>query len=180
MRSIVGGCLALALMGCSRAPADASASAATTAAAADATVATTPAADAPPGALAAQTVDPLFGAVAAGSEAPAHMLNRYILDLLNGNRSGSDAAWAFAPADPRHADDALLRQLPDLHSLRLDSEPPLPRDNERPSRLLEVPVRVRASTGQGTFRFHGWYRVQPRADGQGWQIQSAKLEPTLD
>lgn len=178
MRSTLGWCLAIALMGCSRAPADAPASPATAAAEADAAAA--PAANVAATPLAKHGVDPLFGAVAAGSEAPAHMLNRYMLALLNGNRSGSDAAWTFAPADPRHADDALLRALPDLRSLRLDSEPPLPRDNERPSRLLEVPVRVRASTGQGTFRFHGWYRVQPRADGQGWQIQSAKLEPTLD
>ncbi len=180
MRSNVVWCLAIALMGCSRAPADAPASPDTAAGEADAPVATAPADDAKAGPLAAPAVDPLFGAVAAGSEAPAHMLNRYMLALLNGNRSNSDAAWTFAPADPRHADDALLRELPDLRTLRLDSEPPLPRDRERPSRLLEVPVRVRASTGQGTFRFHGWYRVQPRADGQGWQIQSAKLEPTLD
>jgi len=35
-------------------------------------------------------------------------------------------------------------------------------------------------TADGTFRFGGWYRVQPNADGSAWQIQSAQLRPSLD
>ena len=50
----------------------------------------------------------------------------------------------------------------------------------QPPRLLEVPVKIRALTASGTFRYHGWYRVQPSADGRAWQIQSASLQPTLD
>lgn len=46
------------------------------------------------------TIDPLYGAVAIGSESPAAMLNRYMLDLLNQNKARSDAAWAYAP--PTH------------------------------------------------------------------------------
>ncbi|HYQ24548.1 hypothetical protein [Stenotrophomonas sp.] len=125
-------------------------------------------------------IDPLYGAVAAGGESPARLLNRYVLDLLNGNQAGIDDAWAIAPPDARRADDAVLRLLPDVRNLRLDSDPAVPRDAQQPPRLLEVPVRIRASTGEGQFRYHGWYRVQPRADGQGWQIQSAQLQPTLD
>jgi len=108
------------------------------------------------------------------------MLNRYMLDLLNQNKARSNAAWAHAPADPRHADDAVLRLLPDVRNLRLDSDVALPRDDGQPPRLLEVPVKIRAVTANGTFRYHGWYRVQPSADGRSWQIQSASLQPTLD
>lgn len=108
------------------------------------------------------------------------MLNRYVIALLNRNRSASDAAWAIPPADPHRADDAAIRQLQGVRTLRLDSEPPVARDGQHPPKLLEVPVRIRAVTTQGTFRFGGWYRVQPSADGRGWQIQSAQLRPTLD
>ncbi|HBG90423.1 MAG TPA: hypothetical protein DDX20_09850, partial [Stenotrophomonas sp.] len=130
--------------------------------------------------VASPAIDPLYGAVAADGETPSRLLNRYVLDLLNRNKAGIDAAWAIAPPDARRADDAALRLLPDVRNLRLDSDPAVPRDQQQPPRLLEVPVRIRASTGEGVFRYHGWYRVQPRADGQGWQIQSAQLQPTLD
>ena len=138
------------------------------------------AADADAAALQPPAIDPLFAAVAAGAESPSIMLNRYVIALLNRNRTASDAAWAIPPADPHRADDAALRQLQDLRTLRLDSDTPLARDGQQPPRLLEVPVRIRAVTAQGTFRFGGWYRVQPSSDGRAWQIQSAQLRPTLD
>jgi hypothetical protein len=131
-------------------------------------------------ALQSPTIDPLFAAVTADAQPPSMMLNRYLIALLNRDRSASDAAWTFPPADPRHADDAAIRQLQDLRTLRLESEVPLARDGQQPPRLLEVPVRIRAVTTQGTFRFSGWYRVQPSADGRSWKIQSAQLRPTLD
>ncbi|MHC1652824.1 hypothetical protein ACODUL_05945 [Stenotrophomonas maltophilia] len=130
--------------------------------------------------LQSPTIEPLFAAVADDAERPSVMLNRYLMALLNRDRSASDAAWALPPADPRHADDAVIRQLQGLRTLRMDSEVPLPRDGQQPPRLLEVPVRIRAVTAQGTFRFGGWYRVQPSPDGRTWQIQSAQLRPTLD
>ncbi|WP_286075210.1 hypothetical protein [Stenotrophomonas sp. 59] len=130
--------------------------------------------------LQSATIDPLFAAVAADAEPPSVMLNRYVIALLNRDRSASDAAWAIPPADPHRADDAAIRQLQGLRTLRLDSGTPLARDDRQPSRLLEVPVRLRATTAQGTFRFGGWYRVQPSPDGRAWQIQSAQLRPTLD
>ena len=64
-----------------------------------------------------------------------------------------------------------------------DDAPPevhYPVDSKLPPQLLEVPVQVRAVTADGTFRFGGWYRVQPNADGSAWQIQSAQLRPSLD
>ena len=170
----------LAMLGCSS-PTPPDDAAVTRPADAAATADARPAAakDAAP-AIAAPAIDPLYGAVAADAESPARMLNRYVVDLLNGNKAAVDAAWAIAPPDARRAGDAALRVLPDVRNLRLDSDPAVPRDPQQPPRLLEIPVRIRASTGEGQFRYHGWYRVQPRADGQGWQIQSAQLQPTLD
>ena len=108
------------------------------------------------------------------------MLNAYVMALLNRDRKAADAAWTFPPSDARRADDAALRQLTDVRSLRLTSELPIARDGHQPPQLLEVPVRIRAVTPEGTFRFGGWYRVQPSADGSAWQIQSAQLRPSLD
>ncbi|KAF1055311.1 MAG: hypothetical protein GAK43_00104 [Stenotrophomonas maltophilia] len=73
-----------------------------------------------------------------------------------------------------------MRLLPDVASLRLQSQAPRAADTQQPTRLLEVPVSLRAATAHGTFRYTGWYRLQPRADRSGWVIQSAKLQPTLD
>lgn len=180
MRGFLSLLIPLLAVGCSNppAPTDSSTSASAAAAAAPSVPTTNTAPES--ATVDAITIDPLYGAVAIGSESPAAMLNRYMLDLLNQNKARSDAAWAYAPADPRHADDAVLRLLPDVRNLRLDSDVALPRDDGQPPRLLEVPVKIRAVTAEGTFRYHGWYRVQPSADGRAWQIQSASLQPTLD
>lgn len=126
------------------------------------------------------TVLPLLAAVADDAEPPGDMLSRYMTDLLNRDHAASDAAWTFPPADPRRADDAALRQLDNVRALRLRSQTPVAVDGKHPPQLLEVPVQVRAVTADGTFRFGGWYRVQPNADGSAWQIQSAQLRPSLD
>lgn len=180
MRGFLSLLIPLLAVGCSNpsAPTDSSTSDSAAAATAPAVPTTKAASEADT--VEAIPIDPLYGAVAIGSESPAGMLNRYMLDLLNQNKARSDAAWAYAPADPRHADDAVLRLLPDVRNLRLDSDVAVPRDDGQPPRLLEVPVKIRAVTAEGTFRYHGWYRVQPSADGHAWQIQSASLQPTLD
>jgi len=126
------------------------------------------------------TVLPLLAAVADDAEPPGDMLSRYMTDLLNRDHAASDAAGPSPPADPRRADDAALRQLDNVRTLRLRSQTPVAVDGKHPPQLLEVPVQVRAVTADGTFRFGGWYRVQPNADGSAWQIQSAQLRPSLD
>ena len=180
MRSALLLMMTVTLLGCSRQTPANDAAAMPPPAEAPAAEAGRPAVSPDAATVASPAIDPLYGAVAADGETPSRLLNRYVLDLLNRNEAGIDAAWAIAPPDARRADDAALRLLPDVRNLRLDSDPAVPRDQQQPPRLLEVPVRIRASTGEGVFRYHGWYRVQPRADGQGWQIQSAQLQPTLD
>ncbi|MBW8775251.1 MAG: hypothetical protein JF596_09435 [Stenotrophomonas sp.] len=177
MRRILFLIAPVVLLGCSRPAAQATADIP----AAPAPVAA--AADASPGpdraALQASEM-PLLSAVADGAEPPSTMLNRYVAALLNRDRAASDAAWTIPAGDPRHADDAALRQLQDLRTLRLHSDTPIARDDRQPPQLLEVPVQIRAVTANGTFRFGGWYRVQPSSDGNAWQIQSAQLRPMLD
>lgn len=136
--------------------------------------------EADPPVLQAPAVAPLFAAVDADAEAPAALLDRYVMALLNRDRATADAAWTFPPSDDARADDAALRQLEGVRSMRLSTELPIARDGQQPPRLLEVPVQVRALTANGTFRFGGWYRVQPSTDGRAWQIQSAQLRPALD
>lgn len=168
----------LLLLGCSR-PATTQDPEGKPATATDAGSATARA-EADPPALQAPAVAPLFAAVDADAEPPAALLDRYVMALLNRDRATADAAWTFPPSDDARADDAALRQLEGVRSMRLSTELPIARDGQQPPRLLEVPVQVRALTANGTFRFGGWYRVQPSADGRAWQIQSAQLRPSLD
>ncbi len=179
MRRILFLIAPLVLLGCSRPAAQTTDDVAAASAPVASTAATGASTGPDPTALQASGM-PLLSAVADGAEPPSTMLNRYVAALLNRDRAASDAAWSIPPGDPRHADDAALRQLQDLRTLRLHSDTPIARDDRQPPQLLEVPVQIRAVTANGTFRFGGWYRVQPSSDGSAWQIQSAQLRPTLD
>ena len=135
-------------------------------------------------ALAAIAV-PVLSAVPAGADDEATVVRHYFNALARGDRAAADALWTGGRVSTR-ADDAALRALiqqsgiPKVHSLRLDSDAPIARDTAQPSRLREVPVRIRAVTAEGTLRYTGWYRLQPRADGSGWEIHGASLQPQLD
>ncbi|WMJ68173.1 hypothetical protein [Stenotrophomonas sp. 24(2023)] len=122
----------------------------------------------------------MLGAASADAPSPNDVLQRYAFAVLNRDQPAMDAAWSIASGDARHADDAPLRVLADIRTLRLQTQPPQPIGDARPPRMLEVPVSVRAVTASGTFRYTGWYRLQPNAEGTAWVIQSAKLQPTLD
>lgn len=142
----------------------------TTAAAADA--------DAPGSDGLAAVPVPELSAVAAGATDESTTVHEYIFSLLGNDRSRSDAYWTGGRTSTR-PDDAVLRTIPDLRNLRVKTSAPIPRDNKQPSHLLEVPVNIRAMTGQGTLNFEGWYRLQPRPDASGWEIQSASLHPVV-
>lgn len=124
-------------------------------------------------------------AVAADADDEGTVVRDYFNALMRGDRTTADAFWNGGQPAAR-ADDAVLRRLAeqpgqaDVRSLRMDSEAPIARDDAQPSRLREVPVRIRVVTGERTLRFEGWYRLQPRADGSGWEIHGASLQPVLD
>ena len=137
----------------------------------------------------AATVAPLapapLSAVAAGAEDEGIVVRHYLNALARGDHAAADAFWSGGRT-ASHADDAVLRQLlsqPEpsrVLSLRMDTEVPIARDQVQPSRLREVPVRIRVMTADGPLRYQGGYRLQPRPDASGWEIHGASVQPVLD
>lgn len=118
-------------------------------------------------------------AVAADALDEPSVVHRYVSALAQGDLAGADALWTGG-SPGGHPDDAALRALPDFRGLRIKTGAPLARDTAEPSRLREVPVQIRVSTATGTLRFEGWYRLQPRVDGSGWEIHGASIQPVLN
>ncbi|MCF7749683.1 hypothetical protein KQ945_02910 [Bacillus subtilis subsp. subtilis] len=138
-----------------------------------------------PAATVAAVALPTLSAVAAGADDESTVVRHYLNALMRGDRAAADASWSGGQPASR-ADDALLRRLADqpgaagVRSLRIDSDLPIARDAAQPSRLREVPVRISVITADATLHFQGWYRLQPRADGSGWEIQGASLHPVMN
>lgn len=122
---------------------------------------------------------PLLAAVAADAPDPGAVVRAYAGHLLRRDFEKADASWMVAPP-PGRADDAALRALRDVRDLRISTEPPQARDQQRPTHLIEVPVRVRVLTATTTLRYSGWYRLVPDPRRSGWLIQAARLQPVLD
>ena len=122
---------------------------------------------------------PVLSAVAPDAPSETITVRNYIYALLGSDRKSSDAFWSGGHTSAR-PDDAVLRSIPQLRNLRVDTDIPIARDTAQPSRLREVPVRIRAITAEGTFHYTGWYRLQPRPDGSGWEILGASLQPALE
>lgn len=133
----------------------------------------------PAGDSLAAAAPPALSAVAPDAVSETATVRNYVIALLGSDRAASDAFWSGGRTGSR-PDDAVLRSIPALQNLRVDTDSPIARDTAQPSRLREVPVRIRAMTADGTFNYQGWYRLQPRPDGSGWEIQSASLQPTLN
>ncbi|WP_225764396.1 hypothetical protein [Stenotrophomonas sp. Marseille-Q4652] len=111
--------------------------------------------------------------------AAASNLHRYLQLLVQGDRRGSDAFWSGGKPPPQ-PDDAVLRAMTDIRTLRVDNQAAIALDQEDPPRSLEIPVRLRLGTSQGNRILLGWYRMRPRVDGTGWEITSASLQPAID
>jgi hypothetical protein len=91
----------------------------------------------------------------------------------------ADAMWTGGRPSPV-PDDANLRSLEGLNSLRVESGEPTALDKASPPEAVEVPVKLTARMSGGNRHYTGWYRLRPRVDGSGWEITSASLQPTLD
>lgn len=120
-----------------------------------------------------------LSAVAGNAPDPGSVVRSYASQLPMHDRAVLDASWQVPPPAGR-ADDAALRELKDIITLRVNTGMAVARDQQNPSRLIEVPVRVRAVTGQGTLHYTGWYRLVPDPAGTAWLIQSAHIQPVLD
>ncbi|HEY0334377.1 MAG TPA: hypothetical protein VGC74_11805 [Stenotrophomonas sp.] len=106
-------------------------------------------------------------------------MHRYLAALPRGSQGDADTLWTGGRPSPV-PDDANLRSVQNLRSLRVENDTPVALDRESPPRAIEVPVRLLVRTDEGNRRFTGWYRLRPRVDGSGWEITSASLQPALD
>ena len=109
----------------------------------------------------------------------ADTVHAYLAALAARDRTRADAYWAGGKPPPR-VEDSSLRNLDDLHSLRIDSAAPSALDNESPARSVEVPVTLRIRDGHATYTLNGAYRLRRAITGDGWEITSASLHPALD
>ncbi|OAX87430.1 hypothetical protein A7D16_15510 [Xanthomonas nasturtii] len=139
--------------------------------------AATTAADNPPASL-ATTADP-NDAIARANFAEANAtVQRYLGALPGAARADADALWTGGRPSPV-PDDAALRAIGNIQSMRITNDPPIALDQAHPPQRIEVPVQLIVRTTTGTQRLVGAYRLQPRAGGTGWEIYSATLQPVL-
>jgi len=110
----------------------------------------------------------------------AGTVHRYLGALAGGDLETADAMWVGGHPPPV-ADDAALRAL-GRYSAHINTDAPRPLDlDERPSRSLEIPVRLRIADAQGGVRtWSGWYRLRRKIGNDGWEISTASMQPRLD
>ncbi|ASL01475.1 hypothetical protein [Xanthomonas citri] len=105
-------------------------------------------------------------------------VQRYLGALPGTARTQADALWTGGRPAPV-PDDAALRAIANIQSIRINNDPPIALDQAQPPQRIEVPVQLTVRTTTGTQRLVGAYRLQPRAGSDGWEIYSATLQPVL-
>ncbi|QTK37007.1 hypothetical protein NDK37_15930 [Xanthomonas citri pv. glycines] len=105
-------------------------------------------------------------------------VQRYLGALPGAARAQADALWTGGRPAPV-PDDAALRAIANIQSIRINNDPPIALDQAQPPQRIEVPVQLTVRTTTGTQRLVGAYRLQPRAGSDGWEIYSATLRPVL-
>ncbi len=131
-------------------------------------------------AVATPTTNAEAAARSSGFVEAVSTLHRYIGALPGADRAAADALWTGGRPAPV-PDDAVLRSLQDIQSLRIDTDPPVALDTNTPPQRIEVPLRVTVRTRAGIESFSGAYRLQTRAASgdANWEIYSASLHPQL-
>ncbi|QJD68367.1 hypothetical protein HG421_12085 [Xanthomonas campestris pv. badrii] len=105
-------------------------------------------------------------------------VQRYLGALPGSARADADALWTGGRPPPV-PDDAVLRAMTDIQSMRINNDPPVLLDPGNPQRRIEVPVRIIVRSASGTQQLVGAYRLQPRAGSNTLEIYSATLHPVL-
>ncbi|UXA71673.1 hypothetical protein M0D46_15070 [Xanthomonas prunicola] len=105
-------------------------------------------------------------------------VQRYLGALPGATRADADALWTGGHPSPV-PDDAALRAIGDIQSMRVNNDPPIALDQAQPPQRIEVRVQLIVRTTTGTQRLVGAYRLQPRAGSDSWEIYSATLQPVL-
>lgn len=114
-----------------------------------------------------------------GAREAVATVHRYIAALRDPDARALDAFWIGGKA-PVVPEDAALHRVEGLRAMRIENDRPIALDTNAPVQTVEVPVRITASTHDGRRRFHGWYRLHRKADGSGWEITAASLQPVID
>lgn len=109
--------------------------------------------------------------------AAASTLHRYLAALSSKEFAKADAFWLDG-RPPAQSNEADLRSLKDLSALRIENDPPKPLDSEPVPAALEIPIELRASTGDAANRYYrGWYRLRVTNAAKGeWKITSASVK----
>ena len=109
----------------------------------------------------------------------ASTLHAYLAASAGKDWSKADAFWVGGKVSPR-PDDYAVRSIEDLGSMRINTDVPVPLDDDSPPRAVEIPVILRVRGGNGISEIKGWYRLRRKISGDGWEITSASMRPSLD
>ena len=90
----------------------------------------------------------------------------------------ADTYWSGGKPPPR-PDDFSVRGIEDLRSMRINNESPTPLDRESPPRSVEIQVTIRVRKETGGYEIRGWYRLRRKIGGDGWEITSASMQPSM-
>ncbi|AOS26715.1 hypothetical protein ATY48_06700 [Xanthomonas oryzae pv. oryzae] len=131
-----------------------------------------------PPAPSAHAADPNDAIALANYAQASATVQRYLGALPGAARADADALWAGGHPSPV-PDDAALRAIGNIQSMRIDNDPPIGLDEAHPPQRIEVPLQLTVRTTTGTQRLVGAYRLQPRAGSDSWEIYSATLQPVL-
>ena len=113
-----------------------------------------------------------------GVSASVSTVHAYVAAVAAKDWAKADAYWSGGKPPPR-PDDFALRGVEDLRSLRINNESPKPLDSEAPPQSVEIPVTLRVRKDTGVYEIHGWYRLRRKIGGDGWEITSASLQPSI-
>ncbi len=102
----------------------------------------------------------------------------YLAAVAGKDWTKADTFWVGGKPAPR-ADDFAVRSVQDLRSMRINNDAPKPLDRESPPQSLEIPVTLRVRKDSGIYEIKGWYRLRRKITGDGWEITSASLQPSL-
>lgn len=105
-------------------------------------------------------------------------LHAYLAVVAGKDWDKANAYWSGGKPPPRE-DDYAVRGIEDLRSMRINNEAPKPLDDDSPSKFIEIPVSLRIRKDTGVYEINGWYRLQRKAAGEGWEIASASLQPSM-
>ena len=116
---------------------------------------------------------------AAALSQAASTVHAYLAAVAGKDWNKADAYWVGGKPPPQ-PDDYSVRSLQDLGSMRINNEAPKPLDKEIPTRAVEIPVVLRVRKNDGIHEIKGWYRLRQKISGDGWEITSASMRPSLD